>query len=69
MLMPVEAKEQCEFVDINPTNGRLLLFDSRLYHSVQKVKSASKSRLALTLWIMRPEDSGVRGEIWDEGQT
>jgi len=61
-----EAKHKCRYVDINPINGRLLLFDSKLYHSVQEVKK-DKSRLALTLWITKPDDSGVRGERWDEG--
>lgn len=61
-----EAKHKCRYVDINPINGRLLLFDSKLYHSVQEVKKY-KSRLALTLWITKPDDSDVRGERWDEG--
>ena len=51
------------FVDISPMNGRLVIFDSRLVHSVQKVTSTHKLRRALTLWINRPNNSGVRGEV------
>lgn len=50
------------FVDISPINGRLLIFDSRLVHSVNKVLSSTKVRRALTLWINKPNDSGVSGE-------
>ena len=60
-------KMQCEYKDVNPTNGKLLIFDSRLVHSVKEVISREKSRLALTLWILRPETSGVHGEIYDAG--
>lgn len=54
------------FVDISPFNGRLLIFDSRLVHSVQTNTSAgnNKRRRALTLWINRPNNSGVRGEVY-----
>ncbi|KAL3809079.1 hypothetical protein ACHAXA_007864 [Cyclostephanos tholiformis] len=51
-----------EFIDINPSNGKLLLFDSRMIHSVEKVLSEGKIRRALTLWIIRPEENGVTGE-------
>ena len=61
-----EAKASCQYVDISPQNGRFLIFDSKLFHSVEVVKT-DRSRLALTLWITRPEDSGVNGERWDEG--
>ena len=61
---PTDAEKLCDFVDINPINGRLLIFDSRLVHSVEKVTS-EKKRLALTLWIRRPEKNGVRGEMFD----
>ena len=64
---PSEAVEmQLEYEDINPCNGKLLIFDSRLIHSVERVKTAEKKRLALTLWMMRPEDCGVAVDIWDE---
>lgn len=61
-LYPKEAAEECDHVDILPENGRLLLFDSCLVHAVQRVKQAEQTRRALTLWIKRPNDSGVRGE-------
>lgn len=51
--------ENHDYVDINPSNGKLLLFDSRLVHSVEEVMHQSKIRRALTLWINRPEESGV----------
>lgn len=47
-------------VDIVPKNGRLLIFDSMLVHSVEKVIGNSQRRRALTLWIKRPDDSGVK---------
>jgi Rps23 Pro-64 3,4-dihydroxylase Tpa1-like proline 4-hydroxylase len=58
------AAGQDNYVDISPVNGRLLLFDSCLVHSVQKVTSPNKRRRALTLWINRPNNSGVRGEVY-----
>ncbi len=61
-----QYENQYEYEDIDPCNGKLLIFDSRLVHSVEKVTSADKKRLALTLWMMRPEDSGVVVDIWDE---
>ena len=57
---------QMEYEDVNPSNGKLLIFDSRLVHSVEMVKSHDKKRLALTIWMMRPEESGVVVDIWDE---
>jgi len=68
IVKPMDAKKECKFVDINPINGRLLIFDSRLVHSVEEVTS-NKRRIALTLWITRPEKNGVRGEIFDPGET
>lgn len=65
---PRDAPLRCEYTDVNPMNGQLLIFDSRLIHSVKEVTSKEKSRLALTLWILRPENSGVNGEIYDAGQ-
>ena len=60
--IPNTAKATHNYVDINPSNGKLLLFDSRMIHSVEKVLHRSKIRRALTLWITRPEESGVTGE-------
>lgn len=59
---PITARDTHEHIDVNPSNGKLLLFDSRMVHSVEKVLSKSKIRRALTLWITRPEESGVSGE-------
>ena len=50
--------ETCEYVDILPHNGRLVIFDSTLIHSVEPVTHNEKLRRALTLWINRPEDIG-----------
>jgi len=57
---------QMKYDEINPCNGKLLIFDSRLVHSVEKVTSLNKKRRALTLWLMRPENEGVHTDIWDE---
>ena len=65
---PAMVLNRFEYTDINPTNGKLLIFDSRLVHSVEKVHAPDKSRLALTLWTLRPENRIVRGEIYDEGR-
>ena len=51
-----------EYIDINPSNGKLLLFDSRMIHSVENVFNKNKTRRALTLWMVRPEESGATGE-------
>jgi Rps23 Pro-64 3,4-dihydroxylase Tpa1-like proline 4-hydroxylase len=59
---PEGAIASCEHVDINPLNGRLLIFDSCLTHSVEQVTQSDQTRRALTLWITRPNDSGVAGE-------
>jgi hypothetical protein len=61
-----------EYIDVNPLNGKLLLlFDSRMVHSVEKVLNKIKTRRALTLWMVRPEESGATGEdyylIGDDG--
>jgi hypothetical protein len=61
---PDDAKAELTGVDINPVNGRLLIFDSCLIHSVEPVAQSQHLRRALTLWINRPDDSGVRGEAW-----
>jgi hypothetical protein len=68
-LLTDDAKESCNYVDITPQNGRLLIFDSTLVHSVEKVKHPIKLRRALTLWIERPNDSGVQGETFDGGAS
>ncbi|GMH67462.1 hypothetical protein TrST_g2080 [Triparma strigata] len=58
----------CDFEDVLPVGGRLLVFDSRLAHEVRpNVNGRGKIRRALTLWATRPEESGARGEVWDEG--
>ena len=62
-------RNNCEYVDISPKNGVLLIFDSTLVHSVQKVISPTKKRLAFTLWTLRPIDSDlIVGETYDIGQ-
>ena len=50
------------YVDVMPQNGRLIIFNSCYIHSVQTVTSKTKKRRALTLWINRPNHSGVEGE-------
>jgi len=50
-------------IDISPVGGRMLIFDSRLVHSVEPV-TTTKVRRALTVWINRPNNSGVRGETF-----
>ena len=51
-----------DYIDVVPQNGRLIIFNSCYIHSVEKVIHQSKKRRALTLWITRPDDSGVEGE-------
>lgn len=51
-------------IPIGPIHGRLLIFDSFLVHAVQTVTSSTKRRRALTLWIHRPNNSGVKGEVY-----
>ncbi len=62
VIHPNMVLDEHDFIDINPSNGKLLLFDSRMIHSVEKVLKEGKTRRALTLWIIRPEESGARGE-------
>ena len=58
----------CRVTEVLPLDGRLLVFDSRLAHEVRKNTSPEgKRRTALTLWITRPTEEPVRGEVWDEG--
>jgi hypothetical protein len=65
LVRPAHApKYHYPYVDISPANGRLIVFDSCLVHSVEPVTSKEKTRRALTLWILRPEQNGVRGEIY-----
>jgi len=51
--------DELEHVDVLPCNGRLLIFESMLLHSVEKVKHPTKKRLALTCWINRPDESSL----------
>jgi hypothetical protein len=43
-----------------------------MVHSVEKVLNEGKTRRALTIWIIRPEENGVSGEdyflIDDDGK-
>lgn len=63
-LITVDDALRGEFVDIAPQRNRLLVFDSCLVHSVQELTHPTKTRRALTLWIHRPNDSGVKGEVY-----
>ena len=62
VLHPYMVVNRHKYIDINPSNGKLLLFDSRMVHSVEKVLNEGKTRRALTIWIIRPEENGVSGE-------
>lgn len=62
----IAKQNNLPYEDVTPKNGKLLIFDSRLVHSVEHVLSSNKERLAMTIWISRPEDSGVSVDIWDE---
>jgi Rps23 Pro-64 3,4-dihydroxylase Tpa1-like proline 4-hydroxylase len=62
LMRPDDAIGTIPFIDIIPKNGRLVIFDSTLVHSVEPVVCGDKTRRALTLWINRPNDSGVQGE-------
>ena len=59
-----QATQECLFVDILPQNGRLLIFDSKLVHSVQPNLSSDKVRRALTLWISRPTTAEIAGSTY-----
>eukprot|EP00525_Craspedostauros_australis_P003519 CAMPEP_0198113132 /NCGR_PEP_ID=MMETSP1442-20131203/4875_1 /TAXON_ID= /ORGANISM="Craspedostauros australis, Strain CCMP3328" /LENGTH=445 /DNA_ID=CAMNT_0043770141 /DNA_START=45 /DNA_END=1382 /DNA_ORIENTATION=+ len=61
---PVRSPDPARYVDVEPRNGRLLLFDSCLLHSVEPVTTREQTRRALTVWINRPDDSGVKGETY-----
>ena len=64
-----ECEAACAYEDVLPLNGRLLVFDSRLAHEVRpNTHREGRARRALTVWITRPETSGARGEVWDEGE-
>jgi hypothetical protein len=66
---PMSVKvDNMPYTDINPTNGKLLIFDSRLVHSVEKILDPHRKRLAMTIWINRPEDSGVSVNVWNENE-
>ncbi len=62
VIHPYMVVNRHKYIDINPSNGKLLLFDSRMVHSVEKVLNEAKTRMALTIWIIRPEENGVSGE-------
>jgi 2OG-Fe(II) oxygenase superfamily len=64
LLYPKEAITTLQSVDIYPLNGRLVIFDSCLVHSVERVNHLTKVRRALTFWITRPDDSDVQGETY-----
>ena len=57
---PEEALSN-DYIDILPRNGRLVIFKSTLIHAVRPVEE-DVVRRALTLWINRPDDSGVQCE-------
>ena len=59
-----DACASCDYTDVVPQNGKLVLFDSKLVHSVEKVLT-NRQRRALTIWIMRPSEERVQGEIID----
>jgi hypothetical protein len=54
------------FEDINPSNGKLIILDSRLVYSIEKVLSKENSMRTMTLWISKPENNGVSINIWDD---
>jgi Rps23 Pro-64 3,4-dihydroxylase Tpa1-like proline 4-hydroxylase len=56
LVYPPSVLTDYRTVDIEPIHGRLLIFDSALLHSVEKVLQDHYTRLALTVWITRPED-------------
>ena len=60
---PPDTWRECDTVDIEPLNGRLVVFDSGLSHSVEKVLQKEYARLALTVWILRPQDRPLYGDI------
>ena len=61
--MVYPSLKEHETVDIEPVNCRLLIFDSRLLHSVKPVLQSDYPRQALTVWISRPEDRPLYGDI------
>jgi Rps23 Pro-64 3,4-dihydroxylase Tpa1-like proline 4-hydroxylase len=64
-LVSADDLSSLTYTEILPKNGRLLIFDSKLVHSVEKVTTSAKKRRALTIWIKRPIGGGVQGEIMD----
>ena len=48
-----EGLDEGSFVDVEPKGGRLVIFDSFLWHEVLPAKG--RARFAVTLWITRPE--------------
>ena len=45
--------DAAEVVEVAPVGGRLVIFDSFLWHEV--LPARNKARFAVTLWITRPE--------------
>lgn len=56
-----DACNLCDYADVFPRNGRLVIFDSTLVHAVREVKT-DKIRRALTLWLLQPTAANVQGE-------
>eukprot|EP00542_Grammatophora_oceanica_P019663 CAMPEP_0194045496 /NCGR_PEP_ID=MMETSP0009_2-20130614/16820_1 /TAXON_ID=210454 /ORGANISM="Grammatophora oceanica, Strain CCMP 410" /LENGTH=336 /DNA_ID=CAMNT_0038690361 /DNA_START=12 /DNA_END=1019 /DNA_ORIENTATION=+ len=46
----LELQRSCEWVDVEPRNGRVVIFESQLVHSVEPVMQSRYARQALTLW-------------------
>ena len=65
--VPADAPTLCSHYDIIPENGRLVIFDSKLVHSVERV-NRDKRRRPLTLWILRLEESGASGDVYYFGK-
>ena len=59
-----DACNICDYTDVFPKNGRLIIFDSALVHAVREVQT-DKLRRALTVWLTQPTDCGILGEIVD----
>lgn len=57
-----------QYEDIRPTNGKLIIIDSRLVYSIETVKSNDMTLRTMTLWISKPENNGVGINIWDDNK-
>jgi Rps23 Pro-64 3,4-dihydroxylase Tpa1-like proline 4-hydroxylase len=51
LTVSMDEAKRSKPVDINPKGGRLLVFDSSMVHSVEKVTQSRIPRRALTIWI------------------